>query len=130
MAKSPARLGKMQLRIMQILWREGQATARQITDELNRSEPVSHSTVQTLLRKMELKGALTHEENDRVFLFRPLYLQEEVAQTAAHDLLTRVFDGSVYGVVSHFLKHETLSPEEKQRLRELIEQSNEEKRSR
>jgi predicted transcriptional regulator len=36
-------------------------------------------------------------------------------------LLTRVFGGSVYGLVSHLLKHETISEEEMQRLRRLID---------
>jgi BlaI family penicillinase repressor len=126
MAQSPIGLGKLQLRIMQILWRGGEATARQITGELNRSGPVAHSTVQTILRKLEAKGAVTHEGSGHVFVFRPLSQREEVTQTAAHDLLTRVFGGSVYGLVSHFLEHETVPSEERARLRELIERATEE----
>ncbi|MDQ2731878.1 MAG: BlaI/MecI/CopY family transcriptional regulator [Armatimonadota bacterium] len=129
MARTPARLGKMQLQIMQILWQQGEATARQITDEINRTQATSHSTVQTLLRKMEAKDAISHEDRDRIFVFRPLYHQDEVTQSAAHDLLTRVFGGSVYGLVSHLLKNEAIPVEEKRKLRELIAQASEEERS-
>src|SRR5688572_21809558 len=122
------RLGKVQLQIMQILWERGQATAREITDALNAQEPesIAHSTVQTLLRKLEAKGAVAHEVTDRSFVFRPLYGRTEVSETAARDLLTRVFDGSVYGMVAHLLRHEEVSREELARLRDLIEK--EEKR--
>jgi predicted transcriptional regulator len=58
MAGATPRLGKVQLQIMQILWQRGQATAKEITDELNRHKPTAHSTVQTLLRKLEDKGAV------------------------------------------------------------------------
>src|SRR5689334_18298919 len=108
MAHVPLRLGKVQLEIMRILWREGRATARQITEELARSQSITHSTVQTLLRKLETKGAITHQVEDRTFLFRPLYRQDEVTTTALKDMLSRLFDGSVYGLVSHLLQQEDL----------------------
>ena len=54
-------LGRMQFRIMQVLWDRGRANAREITDALNETEPVAHSTVQTLLRQLEAKGAVGHE---------------------------------------------------------------------
>ena len=54
-------LGRMQFRIMQVLWDQGRASARAITDALNGSETVAHSTVQTLLRQLEAKGAVGHE---------------------------------------------------------------------
>ncbi len=121
MTKAAHRLGKVQLQIMQVLWEHGEATAREITDALSQATPIAHSTTQTLLRKMETKGAITHEVRDRVFVFRPLSRQSEVSETAARDLLTRVFGGSVYGLVSHLLKHETISGDELARLRALID---------
>jgi len=123
MAKAPPRLGKVQLQIMQVLWERGEATAREITDALNLAAPVAHSTTQTLLRKLEDKGAVTHESRDRVFVFRPLSRQSEVSETAARDLLTRVFGGSVYGLVSHLLRHEDISDDEMRRLRKLIDEA-------
>jgi BlaI family penicillinase repressor len=121
MAKASARLGKVQLQIMQVLWQQGRATARQITETLCRTQPIAHSTVQTLLRKLEAKGAVTYEIEDRTFVFVPLYQQSEVTESALHDLLTRLFDGSVYGLVAHLLKHEAISDEELDQLRTLID---------
>ena len=106
---------------MQILWERREATAREITDALNLSGPVAHSTTQTLLRKLEAKGAVTHTVQDRVFIFRPLSQEADTRESAARDLLTRVFGGSVYGLVSHLLKHEELSDDELKHLRELID---------
>ena len=51
--RTPQKLGQVQLQIMQVLWERGQATARQITDALNRTQPIAHSTLQTLLRKLK-----------------------------------------------------------------------------
>ena len=123
MAKATPKLGKVQLQIMQVLWERREATAREITEALNRTEPVAHSTTQTLLRKLEAKGAVTHSVRHRIFFFRPLSQEAEVSESAARDLLTRVFGGSVYGLVSHLLRHETISDDELKRLRALIDAS-------
>lgn len=122
MSRSLARLGKVQLAIMQVLWRRGQATAREITEELSRTKPIAHSTVQTLLRKLEARDAVTHELEDRTFVFRPLYQETEVTLSATRDLLTHLFHGSVPGLVAHLLRHERLSPEELAHLRRIVDQ--------
>ena len=122
MRKGAPGLGKVQLRIMRVLWDRKQATAREITDELSRQEPIAHSTVQTLLRKMEAKGAVAHEVHDRTFLFKPLFHENEVTRTALEELLSRVFGGSAYGLMTHLLKHEKLSADELKRIRDLIEE--------
>jgi len=123
MAKTTAKLGEVQLQIMQVLWQKGAATAREITDELSRRKPIAHSTVQTLLRKLETKGAVTHEMQDRTFVFRPVRQETEVTTTATRDLLARLFDNSVSGLVAHLLKHEKISRKELAELRRLIEES-------
>ena len=127
---SAPRLGKVQLKILQVLWQRREATARQITDALNEMQPagaaaVAHSTVQTLLRKMETKGVITHDVggDGRAWLFRPLVAQNDVTGSVARDLLARVFGGSVSGLVAHLLKHETVAPDELARLRRLIDEA-------
>ena len=125
MSRAPARLGKVQRQIMEVLWRDGRATARRITEELSRTQSIAHSTVQTLLRQLEVKGAITHEVEERTFVFRPLCQPADMTTSALRDLLARAFQGSVYGLVAHLFEHETISPHERLRLRELIEKESE-----
>lgn len=116
-------LGRVQIKIMRVLWLAKSATARQITRELGKTEPIAHSTVQTLLRKMEAKGAVGHRVDDRAFVYEPLVAERDVAKSAAHEILMRVFNGSVYGLVSHLMAQEQISGEERERLRRLIDES-------
>lgn len=118
----PITLGTVQLRIMRVLWEEGEATARRITDVMNAANPIAHSTVQTLLRKLETKRAITHEQKDRTFVFRPLVGESEVTRSAAQDLLSRVFQGSISGLVAHLLEGDDVSEDEMQRLRQLVDE--------
>ena len=117
---SSLRFGRVQLRIMQVLWEKGRANAREITDALNKVKPIAHSTVQTLLRKIEAKGAIDHDIDDRTFIFYPLVKSEKVTQNALRDFVDRIFAGSPGGLVSYLIKNENISPEELKKIRELI----------
>ena len=117
-----AKMGQVQLKIMQLLWKLKRATARELTEELNRSEPIAHSTLQTLLRQLEVKGAVDHEQDGRTFYFFPLVQQEKVKKTAARELLQNVFAGSVTGLVAYLLEHEKVSADELAEIRKLINQ--------
>ncbi len=114
------RFGRMQLKIMQVLWRRGRASARQVTADLNRDEEVAHSTVQTLLRKLERKGAVAHDIDDRTFVFYALTKPQPVTRSVTRDLIERVFGGSAAGLVAYVLQHERIRKEELDELRRLI----------
>jgi len=115
-------IGRMQFRIMQVLWDRGRANAREITEALNETGPVAHSTVQTLLRQLEAKGAVGHEAEDRAFVFFPQLKEDKVKRTAAREVLERVFGGNVGSLVAHLLKGERLSRDELDELHRLIDQ--------
>ena len=115
-------LGRMQFRIMQVLWDRQRANAREITEALNETEPVAHSTVQTLLRQLENKGAVSHDAEDRTFVFFPRLKEDKVKRTAAREMLDRIFGGNVGSLVAHLLKGEQLSRDELDELHRLIDQ--------
>jgi BlaI family transcriptional regulator, penicillinase repressor len=115
-------LGRMQFRIMQVLWDRGRASARDVTDSLNEAEAVAHSTVQTLLRQLEAKGAVGHEPEGRTFVFFATLKEDKVKRTATRDLLERVFGGNVGSLVAHLIKDERLSRTELEELRRMLDQ--------
>lgn len=115
------RLGRVQLKILQVLWERGRANAREITEALNRTEPIAHSTVQTLLRKLEAKGAVAHEVEDRTFVFYAQVKEDKVKRGAVRDLVDRVFDRSVAELVSYLLENERVPRDELARIRSLID---------
>jgi BlaI family transcriptional regulator, penicillinase repressor len=115
-------LGRVQLLIMQTLWQLKRATAREITDALNASEPIAHSTVQTLLRTLKDKGSIDHEVEGRTFVFFPLVKEDKYKRNAAGDLLHRVFRGDIRSLVAHLLQNEKVSRKELDEIRQMIEE--------
>ncbi len=119
---SKTNLGRVQLRIMRVLWARGKASAREITDALNEEQPIAHSTVQTLLRQLQEKGSVGHEVEDRTFIYFPLVQRQCVTRSATRDLIERMFAGEAAGLVAYLLEEERIPRKELEALRQLIEQ--------
>lgn len=124
---SKTSLGRVQLKIMRVLWARGKANAREITDALNEEQPTAHSTVQTLLRQLEEKGSVGHEVADRTFVYFPLVERQCVARSATRDLIERLFAGDAAGLVAYLLEEERIPRKELQALRKLIEEKTSER---
>ena len=117
-------LGRVQLQIMQVLWEKRQATAREITDAISLVEPIAHSTVQTMLRVLEEKGAVEHQAEGRTFVFSPLVPEEDLKQNALHNMVERVFGGSVSNLLAHLIDSRGVSRRELDEIRKLIDRQN------
>ena len=113
-------LGRVQLLIMQVLWEKRQATAREITDTISRQEAIAHSTVQTLLRGLEEKGAVDHKAEGRTFVFFPVVKEKQFKDTATRDLVERVFGGDAANLMAHLLSDKKVSRKEIDQIREMI----------
>ena len=118
-------LGPVQLKIMQYLWSKNRANAKEITETLNISDPIAHSTVQTLLRQLEEKKIVSHESEDRTFVFFPLIQEADYKRRAAREFLGNMFAGSPSELFAHLLESEKIDPGELEKIRELIRRKKE-----
>ena len=116
----PLRLGDLQLKIMKVLWRLGPSSVAEVQGELA-AEPLAYTTVATMLRKMEARGLVGHQEQGRRFIYEAAVSEEEVSRDTTADLIDRLFEGSLAEAVSHLLQTREVSPEELERLERLIQ---------
>lgn len=121
MTKKGVRLGRVQKQIMDVLWEHGPCPAKQVTELLSQQQPIAHSTVQTLLRQMEQKGAVTHSTQGRVFLFRARVQADSVRKSATTEFIERMFQGDPAQLVAYLLENEQVPASELARLRKLID---------
>ena len=119
---SKQRFGWLQLKILHVLWDKKLANARDITEIMNNDEPIAHSTVQTLLRRMERKGAVAHKTKNRTFLYYPIVKPEHVAKRALREIIDYMFSGSPEGLVSYLIKYEYIAPAKLNEIRKLIDE--------
>ena len=119
-------LAELQLAIMQVLWDRGEATVAEVRQALCELRPLAHTTVGTMLAKMEKKGQVTHRSDGRVNVYRPSVGRERVSRSMVSDLARRLFAGDVTEMVSHLLDGCEVSDEELARLKDLIRQKQKE----
>ena len=103
------KLGRIQMRIMQILWEKKRATAREITEALNEYEPIVHKNVQTMIKTLEEKGAVAHDSIKNTFIYYPVFSDKKIIHGMVHDFLDRFFAGSVGSLVSAIIKNKYMS---------------------
>ena len=113
--------GRIQLKIMQILWDRKHATAREVSDELNKTESIVFRNVQTLLKTLEGKGVVAHVPDGRSNVYSPLVNRENGIRDSVKSFLNSMFNGSVTDLVSSFVKEKDLSPDEIHDILDLIE---------
>lgn len=113
-------LAELQLAIMQVLWRRGEATVSDVRKALEPERELAHTTVGTMLAKMEDKGHVCHRSDGRVNIYRAAIEQHQVSQTMVNDLADRLFGGSVKQMVCHLLDDGDLTADDLAELRKLI----------
>jgi len=120
---SPA-LTDAEARVMAVLWQSGTATVNDVVTALGkRKHRVSYSTVQTILRILEQKRYVAHEQQARAFVYRPVVDERQARRRAWRHLVKRLFDGSPSLLIVNVLDDEDMDPDEVARLKRLIENS-------
>ena len=114
------KLFESELKVMELLWRDGEATARDLAAELGRTVGWSKTTAYTVIKKCVDKGAASREEPG--FRCRPLVSREEVRTAETDQLINRLYGGSADRLVASLLDGKRLSAAEIARLKELVEQ--------
>jgi BlaI family penicillinase repressor len=125
-AASGADLSRRERQIMDILYQSGRATAAEVQGAL--PDPPSYSAVRAMLRVLEGKGHIRHEEESLRYVFLPVVARDKAKFSALKHLLETFFDGSAEQAVATLLDGSTakLSREQLNRLSQLIEKAKQE----
>ncbi len=114
-----ARLVDSEIRVMNVLWREGDATAKHISDVLKAEVGWNMNTTYTLIKRCIGKGAIQRSEPG--FLCRALVPREEVQEAETNELIDKVYDGSAANLFAALLGRRTLTAGQIERLKKIVE---------
>jgi predicted transcriptional regulator len=120
----PKHLTKRELDLMSVLWRHGSATVAEVLEDI--PDEISYSTVMTVMRTLESKGHVRHEQEGKAFRFFPVTDPDEAGDTALGRILQKVFHGSRELMVNRLVADEDVSADEIRRIKEYLEQRLEE----
>ena len=116
----PLSLSRRERQILDLIFRLGQATAADVTAGLE--DAPTYTTVRGLLRVLETKGHIRHEEDGGRYVYFPVLNKQRVAKSALKHVVSTFFDGSPSRAMAALLGSDrALSSDELERLAEVVE---------
>ena len=114
--------------ILQVLWRRGPSTVREVHDVLNEQRPMGYTTVLKLLQIMHEKGLVRRDESQRSHRYQAVSSQRRTQQQLVAELLDRAFGGSMRNLVMHALSSRKASRKDLAEIRGLLDELEETQR--
>ena len=111
-----------ELEILQVLWALGQATVRQVNDELNKKREIGYTTTLKLMQIMFEKKLVTRTDEGRYHLYQSAVSEDETQQQLLDIFVDTAFKGSAMKLVMQALGNHQTSAEELDEIKKLIAQ--------
>ncbi|MCB6201025.1 BlaI/MecI/CopY family transcriptional regulator [Extibacter muris] len=109
--------------VMKIVWKHAPVSTNEITERLTAVTDWSPKTVQTLIKRLVNKGALTYEKQSRVFVYTPLVKEQEYVNEESSSFLKRFYNGDITAMLSAYIEDDRLSEADIASLRSLLSNS-------
>ena len=118
--KGEQALARRERQVMDLLYREGEATAKEVQERMEQAP--SYSAVRALLATLEQKGLVRHRKEGRQYVYQPQGKAEEARQSAVRRLLSTFFEGRPENLVASLLdpSERKLDQEELDRIKALL----------
>jgi BlaI family transcriptional regulator, penicillinase repressor len=105
-------LSDLQLMLMRVFWSRPSASAAEVVADLRSTRPLAHTTVATLLSRLEKRGLLIATREGRQITYRAAVSQQEVRRSMVSALLTALFDGEARDLLSHLVDQRRIGADE------------------
>ena len=118
--KSSSTLTEVEQRLMEVLWAKKRASVAEVLLGLSKRPKPAFNTVQTMLRILEQKGYVRHDEVGRGFVYYPIVDRASASKAAVKQLLTRFFDDSAGQLAVNLLSDADLTRDDIARVERMI----------
>lgn len=108
-----------ELDVMAVLWERGPSTVAEVRENLE--DPLAYTTVLTVLRTLEAKGYVGHEEEGKAHRYAPLVARDRAGKTALGQVLGKIFGGSREMLLANLVKERGIDAAELKRLRKILD---------
>jgi BlaI family penicillinase repressor len=113
-------LGDLQKTVMEIVWTLGEASVNQVKTKLARRK-LAYTTVLSVMQKLDKAGWLTHREEGRAYVYRPVVTRAEAGRSSLRQFIDRVCGGDPIAMFQHLLDDQELSAADLAELRKMID---------
>jgi predicted transcriptional regulator len=111
-----------ELEILKVIWQRGQASVREVYNDLLKQREIAYTTVLTMMGILERKGHLQKTRGERAYVYSPVESQDETQQRMVKEFVDRVFNGSAGPLLVHLVADSAISKEELAEVESLVKQ--------
>lgn len=113
-------ISEAEFEVMKVVWKYAPINTNEITEKLTQTTNWSPKTIQTLIKRLVSKKALTYEKQSRVFVYTPLIKEDEYIRRESNTFLNRFYDGNITSMLVSYIENDKLSETEIDTLRSLL----------
>ena len=113
-------ISEAEFEVMKAVWKYAPINTNEITEKLTQTTNWSPKTIQTLIKRLVSKKALTYEKQSRVFVYTPLVKEDEYIRRESNTFLNRFYDGNITSMLASYIEDDKLSEAEIDTLRSLL----------
>ena len=113
-------LSELQIAVVRVLWRNGETSVTDIAKVLGDERGLKHTTVATLLTRLEKRGVLEQRREGRQLIYRALISEPQVRRSMVADLVGSLFGGDSRELVAHLVRESDLAPGDLENLRKRL----------
>ena len=103
-------LSELQISLMRVLWRRGETSTADVAAELAEERGLKHTTVATLLTRLEKRGVVAQRREGRQLYYRAAVGEAQVRRSMVADLIGALFDGDARALVAHLVQESEIAP--------------------
>ena len=113
-------LSDLQLDLMRVLWRSGELSVAEVTEALA-DRDLAHTTVATLLTRLEKRGVVESRRDGRVLAYRASVSEAQVRRNMVSSLIAQVFRGDPRALLAHLVSEREVAPGDLEQVRALLQ---------
>ena len=113
-------ISEAEYEVMKVVWKHAPINTNEITQQLLKTTSWRPKTIQTLIKRLVNKGALSYEKQSRMFVYTPMVKENEYIGQESSSFLKRFYGGNITAMVSAYLENDKLSEAEIETLRGLL----------
>jgi BlaI family transcriptional regulator, penicillinase repressor len=114
-------LSELQLAVVRVLWERGMVTTAEVQSALAPERNLAHTTVATLLTRLEKRGVVASRRDGRQLIYRPLVTENDVRRSMVSELVASLFQGDPQALVTHLVQESEIRPGDIERMRKLLD---------
>jgi predicted transcriptional regulator len=115
--KREVHLSELQLAVMRALWRHGEASTAEVVAELGPKRDLAHTTVATLLTRLEKRGLLETRRDGRTLIYKALITEADARRSMVADLVATLFKGDPKALLAHLVREDEIAPGDLEKVR-------------